>query len=167
MKIIKNYITYLILISLLFSLQLSCTDDSEDTVEVFETFLEKNHQTEWILSDPELIVYIRINDDETHLIEQWSYVTDKGCYEYNANIFLHGDYRILENSENLLIVGCDPVLGDCDKLAFHMEGTALQVDVTISEWEEEIVYFTKSSVPLDELKTCGIEESNNNFKFYK
>lgn len=162
-KSIKK-LPYLISLFLLFSMQLSCTDD---TNEVFVTFLEKNHKTEWILADPDLIVYIRINDDETHLIEQWSYNDRMDCYEYNANIFLLGDYQILENSENLLVVGCDPVLGDCDKLSFHREGTSLQVDVTVSEWEEEIVYFTKSLVPLDDLETCDNEEGNNDFKFYK
>ena len=100
---------------LVIALLISCSGDS---LEVSLTFLEKNHDTEWILSGPDLSVYIKINNDTDHLIEQWSYDKESDCYHYNSNIFNPGDYQILENTENYLVISCDAIFGDCEKMMF-------------------------------------------------
>ena len=150
----------LLFLFFIFNLFFSCSDDAE---EVYSTFLEKNNHTEWVLSNPDLIVYIRLNIEKDHLIEQWRYLKTVDCYEYNSNIFIPGDYQILENSEDQLVVSCDPFLGDCLRLTFHMNDADLQVDVKISEWEEETVYFIRSNKNVDNLKICEVtdEKSRN------
>ena len=155
---ISNIVFQLFLSFLLFALIGSCSDDID---EVSLTFLEQNNNTQWVLSNPELSVYIRINDDQDRLIEQWRYVSETDCYEYNSNIFIPGDYQIMENTEDQLVVSCDAILGDCNKLTFHLEGNTLQVDVKLSEWEEETVYFLKSTQNLNELDTCEVKEDEN------
>ena len=148
-------LTLLFLISQLF---FSCSDDPE---EVYSTFLQKNNHTEWVLADPDLTVYIRMNIEKEHLIEQWRYLNDKDCFEYNSNIFIPGDYQILENSEDQLVVSCDPFLGDCLSLTFHMSDNDLQVDIKISEWEEETVYFIQSKQILGDLKICDVADEKS------
>ncbi|WKK66485.1 hypothetical protein [Lutimonas zeaxanthinifaciens] len=143
---------------LLFCLLISCSDDID---EVSLTFLEKNHNTQWVLSHPELSVYIRINNEQDHLIEQWRYDSELECYEYNSNIFNPGDYQIMENTEDQLVVSCDAILGNCNKLTFHLEGNTLQVDVKLSDWEEETVYFLKSTQNLNDLSICEVKDDEN------
>jgi hypothetical protein len=155
---IKQLVLCLGALLLILSMLPSCADDPE---EVFQTFLQKNDNTQWALSDGDLIVYIRINDDDMHLIEQWRYIREMECYEYNSNIFIPGNYAILENSENQLVVSCDPFLGDCEQLTFHIEGEALQVDVQTSEWQEETVLFFESRQNLDALTICEVQDKED------
>lgn len=155
---VKNKLIFFFSTLLICTTLLCCTDDQD---QVFRTFLEQNNNTEWVLSNPELSVYIRINNDQAHLIEQWRYDIEKDCYEYNPNIFNPGDYQIMENTEDQLIVSCDAILGDCDKLTFHLEGNTLQVDVKLSEFEEETVYFLKSKQNLNDLGTCEVDDNEN------
>ena len=157
-KNINKLVSHLISTLLLFSLLTSCSDDTD---EISLTFLEKNHNTQWVLSHPELSVYIRINNEQDHLIEQWRYDDELKCYEYNSNIFIPGDYQIIENTEDQLVVSCDAILGNCNKLTFHLEGNTLQVDVELSEWEEETVYFLKSKQNLNDLSTCEVKDDEN------
>jgi len=150
----------LFLSSFLYSL--SCTNDTDDD---FQTFLEKNDGTEWMLSNEELKVYIRVNNKETPNLEQWFYSNENNCFEYNANIFIPGDCQIKENSINQLIIQGDLFLSDYECMTFTIEGDKLRVDITLDEWQEETVYFTKSTIFLDNLETC-VEVKNEFFRFY-
>jgi len=99
-------------------------------------------------------VYIRLNNYEIKLLEQWSYNSEFDCYEYNSNIFIPGDFNIKENSMEKLVVECDAVIGPFECMIFSIQDEALRVDIIISEWEEETVYFNKSLVTLDNLNIC-------------
>ena len=140
------------LIFLTLSLQLFCTD--EDGVEDFQTFLEKNDGSEWMLKNDSLNVYIRINNNDKHLIEQWYFRSELKCYDYNPNIFVPGDCKILENSADCLMVRGDYILSDFDSMTFSNEGNRLRVDIQMSEWRLETVYFTQSSSRIENLKEC-------------
>lgn len=146
---------------------ISCDEDTIDEISGDPlTFLEENDGTKWLLSNKDITVYIRINNDNIHLIEQWRMTEDLDCYNYNANIFNPGYYTIKENSANRLVISCDPVLGDCDYMTFSKQGSLLTVDIHISEWEEETVLFNISSVQVDDLEKCDVEPENNQ-KFYE
>ena len=154
----------LILMSCIFFI--TCSEDTIDEVIAEpQTFLEKNDGTQWLLSNKDITVYIRINNDNVHLIEQWRMSGELDCYNYNANIFNPGYYTIKENSANKLVIDCDPVLGDCECMTFSKQGNTLTVDIKISEWEEETVLFNVSSVQVDDLQKCDIDPENNQ-KFY-
>ena len=88
-------------------------------------------------------------------------------YSYNSNIFNPGNFTIKENSIDILVIDCDPIVGDCDYMVITRQENTLKVDVWITEWEEETVYFNKSLVVLDELTICDIENDQLSFKFYK
>ena len=159
----SNSITYFrsvfsgLLLSLLVILNvylLSCADDSIDSVEDFQTFLEKNDGSEWLLRNDTLKVFIRINNNETHLIEQWYYLEESNCFNYNPNIFIPGDCSIKENSNECLIVRGDIILSDFDYMTFSNQGDLLRVHITINEWEDDMVFFTKSPERVDDLKHC-------------
>jgi len=132
----------------------SCGDDSNDPIEDFQSFLEKNDGSEWLLKNDTLKVFIRINNNETHLIEQWYYLEESNCFDYNPNIFIPGDCSIKENSNECLIVRGDIILSDFDYMTFSNQGDLLRVHITISEWEDDMVFFTKSLEPVDDLKIC-------------
>ena len=164
--VIKTAI-FITLILTLFCLSFSCSDDTIDEINVdFKTFLEENDGTEWLLSKDDIKVYIRLNNDSIQLIEQWRFNSELNCYAYNSNIFSPGSYTIKENSKNKLVIDCDPILGDCDCMTFSRLGNTLTVDIKISEWEEETVFFNISSVKVDELLKCDAEGENSNLKFY-
>lgn len=146
--IILSFLLILMVSSVLFS----CSDQGDD----FQSYLEKNDGTEWLLSNEDLIVYIRFNNNETHLIEQWSYNKEIDCYEYNANIFSPGDFKIEENSIDKLIIQGDIILSDFENMTFTTQGNTLIVNIKFCEWQEEIVYFTRSLVKVDELSKCKL-----------
>ena len=152
MYLVKKSPLYITLILAVFTFFLSCSDRGDD----FQTFLEKYDGTEWLLSknNMDITVYIRLNNYSNKLIEQWSYNGEFDCYTYNPNIFIPGNFEIKENSMNKLVVQCDEVLGPFESMAFSIQGAALKVDIIISEWEEETVYFNKSSMNVDYLEIC-------------
>jgi hypothetical protein len=39
-------------------------------------------------------------------------------------------------------------------MTFSNQGDLLRVHITISEWEDDMVFFTKSPEPVDDLKIC-------------
>lgn len=102
-----------------FTLSLSCSDGDDD----FRTFLEKHDGSEWLLSNEnfETTVYIRFNNYEIILLEQWSYNSELDCYEYNSNIFIPGDFKIKENSMRKLVVECDAIIGPFESMTFSIQ----------------------------------------------
>ena len=156
MNLIKKIALFITLILAIFSLSLSCSDGDDD----FRTFLEKLDGTEWLLSKEnfDTTVYIRLNNNEIKLLEQWSYNSVFDCYEYNSNIFIPGDFKIKENSMEKLVVECDAVIGPFECMTFSIQDDSLRVDIIISEWEEETVYFNKSSVTVDNLVICDAQD---------
>ncbi|MGA9270320.1 MAG: hypothetical protein WBV45_06835 [Lutimonas sp.] len=133
---------------------LSCADDSIDSVEDFQSFLEKNDGSEWLLRNDTLKVFIRINNNETHLIEQWYYLEESNCFDYNPNIFVPGNCTIKENSNECFMVMGDLFLSDYESMTFTNQGALLRVDITLDEWNDETVFFSKSTESVDDLKTC-------------
>ena len=95
MNLIKKIALFTTLMLVVFTLSLSCSDEGDD----LRTFLEKHDGTEWLLSkeDFNTTVYIRLNNYEIKLLEQWSYNCEFDSYEYNSNIFIPGDFKIKEN----------------------------------------------------------------------
>ncbi len=122
--------------------------------EDFQTFLEKNDGSEWLLRNDTLKVFIRINNNEINLIEQWYYIEESKCFDYNPNIFVPGDCRIKENSNECFTIAGDVILSDYESMTFTNQGALLRVDIVISEWENETVFFSKSYESLDDLKNC-------------
>ena len=155
MNLINKIALFLALILTVFALSLSCSVGDDD----FRTFLEKHDGKEWLLSKEnfDITVYIRLNNCELNLLEQWSYNSELDCHEYNSNIFIPGDFKIKENSMNKLVVECDAIIGPFECMTFSIQDEALRVDIIISEWEEETVYFNKSSVTVDNLGICAIK----------
>ena len=161
---IKKTSLIVCLILIVFTNFLSCSDEGED----FQSFLEKNDGTEWLLLNDDIIVYIRFNNNEINLIEQWSYNRELDCYDYNANIFVPGDFEIKENSINKLIIEGDYILSDYEYMTFSVQDNTLTVDIQLCEWEEETVYFNKSVVKLDDLIKCvQIDQTKMILKFLK
>lgn len=159
-----------IFVSLLFSFfafYFSCTDDNEDEINnELQTFLEKHDGTEWLLSNDDIMVYIRINNDMEQLIEQWRFDYELNCFIYNSNILNPGNYQIRENSRDTLVIDCDIILGDCECMTFFCQENNLLVEIKISEWEDETVYFNPSSTSVDNLEKCIVEDDLEEFKFY-
>lgn len=121
----------LVLIALTNSL--SCADEGAD----LQSFLEKNDGTEWLLLNDDLTVYIRFNNNEINLIEQWSYDKEFDCYEYDPNIFTPGDSEIKENSIDKLMIEGDVILSDYETMSFSVQDNILRVDIKLCEWQEE------------------------------
>lgn len=144
-----------------FSFMFSCSDEGDD----FQTFLEKNDGTEWILLNDDLTVYIRLNKNKLHLIEQWSYNKESECYEYNPNIFSPGDFEIKENSIDKLVIQGDVILSDYEFMTFSREDNTLRVVIKLCEGQEETIYFKKSLLRVDEFRICVIT-SKNTVPFY-
>jgi len=147
---------YLILIVL--TVVISCSDEGED----FQSFLEKNDGTEWLLKNENLIVYIRLNINESILLEQWSYNKESDCYDYNSNIFSPGDFEIKENSIDKLSIQGDMILSDFELMTFSRQDNILTVDIVLCEWEEETVYFDQSSAKVDKLTKCSNDFGKSN-----
>jgi hypothetical protein len=156
MNLINKIALFITLILAVFTFSLSCSGGDDD----FRTFLEKHDGTEWLLSKEnfDTAVYIRLNNYEIKLLEQWSYNSEFDCYEYNSNIFIPGDFKIKDNSMEKLIVECDAIIGPFESMTFSIQDDALRVDIIISEWEEETVYFNKSSVTVDNLGICNTQD---------
>ena len=131
-----------------------CLHSCADTEEDLQTFLEKNDGSEWLLRNDTLKVYIRINNNETNLIEQWYYNEESSCFDYNPNIFVPGDCHIKENSYECFMIAGDIILSDYESMTFTNQGTLLRVDIILSEWTSETVFFSKSTTSVDELKNC-------------
>ena len=157
----KSISTYKYIILLVFTVILSCTDTDEEIQTInTEDFLKKNDGTEWLLSNDDLKVYIRLNDDLEQLIEQWRYNEKLDCYEYNPNIFSPGNLRIVENLTYEMTVEGDPVLSDYEHMTISREGNTLKVLITITEWQEEAVFFTQATLQLDDLERCTDQDEN-------
>ncbi len=135
---------------IVFTNSISCSDEDDD----FQSFLEKNDGTQWLLLNDDNTVYIRFNNNKTNLIEQWSYNKEFDCYEYNANIFIPGDFEIKENTIDKLIIEGEFILSDYEYMTFSIQDEKLTVDIKLSEWQEETVYFNKSFVKVNDLEKC-------------
>lgn len=153
----------LILIVLTFAT--SCSDEGDN----FQSFLEKNDGTEWLLLNEDLIVYIRLNRNKSNLLEQWSYNKELDCYDYNSNIFSPGDFEIKENSIDKLIIQGDMILSDFELMTFSRQDNILTVAIVLCEWQEETVSFNQSSVKVDNLTKCSndIDKTNQLPLFYR
>jgi len=157
----KSISTYKYTILLVFTVILSCTDTGDDMQDIYvEDFLQKNDGTEWMLSNDDLKVYIRLNDNLEHLIEQWRYKEELDCYEYNPNIFSPGNLKIVENLSNEMTIEGDAVLSDYEQMTLTRQGNSLKVIITVTEWQEEAVYFTKATLQLEDLEKCIVEDEN-------
>lgn len=157
----KSVPTSKFIILTLFVFILACTNTSDDVQNIHNVdFLYKNDGTEWLLSNDDLKVYIRLNDDVEQLIEQWSYQEDLDCYEYNPNIFSPGNLRIVENLTNEMTIEGDPVLNDYEHMTLSRQGNTLKVIITITEWQEETVYFTEATLQLNNLEKCIVQDEN-------
>lgn len=128
----------------------SCADDTDE----FYTFLEKNDGTEWLLNNDSLQVYIRINNNSENLIEQWYYISEMNCFDYNSNIFSAGECVIKENSTDRCVIAGDMVLSDYEYMTFTRQDNLLRVDFTINEWQNETVFFSRSIENVDNLNNC-------------
>ena len=158
MKSLANF-RHIILI--LFTIFLSCTDTGDDIQDIYvEDFLQKNDGTEWLLLNDDLKVYIRLNDNLEQLIEQWRYSEELDCYEYNPNIFSPGNLKIVENLSNEMTIEGDPVLSDYEHMTLSRQGDNLKVIITITEWQEETVYFTEATLQLTDLEKCIVQDEN-------
>jgi len=161
---IKKTSLIICIILIVFTNSLSCSDEGDD----FQSFLEKNDGTEWLLLNDDITVYIRFNNNEINLIEQWSYNKEFDCYDYNANIFTPGDIQIKENSINKLIIQGDYILSDYEYMTFSVQDNTLTVDIQLCEWEEETVNFNKPVVKVDDLIKCvQIDQTKMILKFLK
>lgn len=139
----------------------SCTETDNDLIDIdLKDFLNKNNGTEWLLSNKDLSVFIRLNNNPEKLIEQWEYHEEQGCYEYNSNIFSPGTLKILENNSSELRIEGDPVLSDYECMTFTRQGDSLKVTIRVNEWQKEFVYFTLATMQVDELTLCEGEEGN-------
>jgi len=148
-------------ILILFAIIISCTDTGDDVQDIYvEDFLKKNDGTEWLLSNDNLKVYIRLNDNVEQLIEQWRYQEELDCYEYNPNIFSPGNLKIVENLTHEMTIEGDPVLSDYEHMTLSRQGNTLKVHITITEWQEETVYFIISTLQLEDLEKCIVENEN-------
>lgn len=163
----KKIVLFTTLLFSFFAIYLACSDDTEDEFNnESQTFLEKHNGTEWLLSNDEITVFIRINNDMQKLIEQWRFDQEMNCFIYNSNILNPGNYQIKENTRDTLIIDCDMILGDCDFMTFFCQENILMVEIKISEWENETIYFGPSSMSVDNLDTCMVEDDLEEFKFY-
>ena len=107
-KIKKLGYTILLLLScvgLLVSLS-NCTDDDPDDIMV-QNFLEKNDGTKWVVTEDDIIVYLRINNNLNRAVELWMKeinmgkgMTDDDCYYYSHDLFDNDEMEIGENSTN-------------------------------------------------------------------
>jgi len=157
----KSRTNYKHFIMILLALIISCTDTADDVQDIYvEDFLEKNDGTEWLLSNDDLKVYIRLNNNVDQLIEQWRYKEELDCYEYNPNIFSPGNLKIVENLTHEMTIEGDPVLSDYEHMTLSRQGNTLKVLISITEWQQETVYFYKSTLQLKDLEKCIIEEEN-------
>ena len=125
-----------------------------DKGEEFQTFLERNDGSEWILNNDDLKVFVRINNNDANLIEQWYYVSDLQCYDYNPNIFMPGNCVVRENSFDTFVIAGDSFLSDYEYMTFTNQGEYLRVDITLSEKRVETVFFSKTNLRVDDLKQC-------------
>ena len=48
----------------------------------------------------------------------------------------------------------DLFLSDYESMTFTNQGALLRVDITLDEWNDETVFFSKSTESVDDLKTC-------------
>lgn len=152
MKTLKKILSLLYcLIFILLTFTISCSDEGDD----FQSFLEKNDGTEWLLLNDDITVYIRLNNNKNNLLEQWCYNFETDCYDYNPNIFIPGDSEIKENSTDRFIIRGDIILSDYESMTFSVQGDTLTVNIKLSEWENETVYFNKSLVKVDDLPKCS------------
>ena len=152
------------LILIIFTNSLSCSDEGDD----FQSFLEKNDGTEWLLLNDDITVYIRFNNNDINLIEQWNYNKEFDCYDYNANIFIPGDIQIKENSIDKLTIEGDYILSDYEYMTFSVQDNTLTVEIKLCDWQEETVYFNKSIGKVDDLSKCvQINKTRMILKFLK
>ena len=126
----------------------SCSDDDDDD---FQTFLERYDGTKWVNTD-ELTFYIRLNDNTNKLIESWILFDD--CYFYDVDFESEG-VELVENSKDKLIIKFTDD-GDITTVTITMQGETLRAVVKEGN-EEDIIYFDKSSVNVDDLEICPIE----------
>ncbi len=144
--ILKHKLFYFfILLSLAIYFNGCSTDDDDITSQ---TFLEKYDGTKWVNTD-EFTIYIRLNDNINKLVETWFLFGD--CYFYDYDFESEG-VEIVENSENKLIIKYTDD-GDIETVTVTIQGETLKVVIKEGN-EEEIIYFDKTSVNVDDLEIC-------------
>lgn len=157
----KSFLTFKWVVLIILTSFFSCADSETDLSDVdLINFLNKNNGTEWLLNNDDLKVYIRLNDDSEQLIEQWKFQEEGACYEYNSNIFFPGTSKILQNNTSELRIEGDPVLSDYECMILSRLEDTLKVTIIINEWQEEFVYFTLSTLQVDDLTVCNGKEEN-------
>jgi len=144
--IFKHKLLYFFIILGLTITYNGCSDDDDD----FQTFLEKFDGTKWVHTD-EFTFYVRLNDNLNKLIESWILFDD--CYFYDVD-FESEDVELVENSKDKLIVKYIDDEGSTT-LTFTMQGETLKAVVKEGN-EEDIIYFDKTSVNVDDLEICPV-----------
>ncbi len=145
-KILKHRFLYFFILLSLTVFYNSCSSDDDDDSSL--TFLEKYDGTKWVNTD-EFTIYIRLNNNTNKLVEQW--VLFGECYFYNYD-FESDNLEIIENSDNSLIFKYTDE-GETETVTVTVQGEILKVVIQEGD-EEEIIYFDKTSVNVDDFEIC-------------
>ena len=163
MRKIKNTVfRYLILftyVGLLASIN-NCTSDDSDDKLVNQTFLEKQDGTKWKVSEDEMFIYMRINNNMNKPIELWvseidfeKGMADDDCYYYSDDLLEIEEMEILENSANNLTF---TYLGN-ETWTLTIENNRLKMVFTNMSGIQDVIYMDKTNIDVDSFEIC-IEE---------
>ena len=146
--ILKHKLLYIfILLSLAISFN-GCSSDDDDITS--QTFLEKYDGTKWVYTD-EFTIYIRINNNTNKFIEQWFYVFEAECFYYDFDS-VSENTEIIENLKDKIIFEYTDE-GVTETVTVTMQDETLKVVIKEGN-EEEILYFDKTSVNVDDFEIC-------------
>jgi len=163
MRKIKNTVfRYLILftyVGLLASIN-NCTSDDSDDKLVNQTFLEKQDGTKWKVSEDEMFIYMRINNNMNKPIELWvseidfeKGMADDDCYYYSDDLLEIEEMEIIENSVNNLTF---TYLGN-ETYELTIEDNRLKMVFTNMSGIQDVIYMDKTNIDVDSFEIC-IEE---------
>ena len=146
----------------------SCSDDDDDSNNA-QTYLELYEGTTWSLDDAGEIpdaegipAYFRFVNDANKILEGWYQIPNEpDCYYYNDGINVdNGVITITENTENKLVIKITYGSTETETFTCTIVGDLLKIVYVYEEDGEApegyTIYFSKTTVNVDELPLCPI-----------
>ena len=168
--LVSRFFILFICIGLVISYNSCASDQKDKDLISIQTFLEKHDGSKWTVTEKDMRIFVRLNDDKDKDLEMW--VSEMGLAELMAHkeCFYYSKEKLNteeeeEEEEGLENFGSKLVFTDLDNetWTFSMDGKRLKLESKNLNNVREAVCFSKTIENVGALDRCPEESSKAAF----